>query len=99
MKARQNWKKNKKSTAGLRKILTALAKIYAVIGCRFPSLISECNEVERCRVELHNIVADLYLGERPAAIDNDYYRPMTALKAALDKLRRGMERIEKGVLP
>ena len=43
----------------------AWAKIYAVIGCRFPSLIAECNEVERHRVELHNIVADLYLGERP----------------------------------
>ena len=77
----------------------AWAKIYAVIGCRFPSLIAECNEVERHRVELHNIVADLYLGERPAAIDNDYYRPMMAFKAALVKLRRGMERIEKGALP
>ena len=34
----------------------AWAKIYAVIGCRFPSLIAECNEVERHRVGLRSIV-------------------------------------------
>lgn len=70
-------------------------KFFAAIVGRFPELSDACAQAEASRIELHNYVADLYLGERPPEFNDDWFRPFTALSSALPDMGAKMTAKDK----
>ena len=70
-------------------------KFFAAIVGRFPELSDACAQAEASRIELHNYVADLYLGERPPEFNDEWFRPFTALSSALPDMGAKMTAKDK----